>query len=126
MPAAEPEPITISANEYRELKRVFDFMSDFAPKHRLRKELQPRADRRAKIMSFKKNPDAVKLVDEAGNEVSPAVADAELKQLDMEMAELQAAIDGVDAKPDAEKRVHPRDLQQALAFLGKHTEKVRF
>jgi len=124
MPHVEPEAPSISQNEQRELKRVFDFMCDFAPKHRLRKELQPRADRKAKIMSFKKNPEAVKIVDEAGHELSEDILDAELLILDKEMNELQHQIDQIDAKPDTEKKVHPRDLQQALAFLGKHTDKV--
>ena len=43
--AEEPEPKDVSQNEFRELKRVFDYMADFAPKYKLRKDLQPRLDR---------------------------------------------------------------------------------
>ncbi len=125
MPHVEPEIVEPSANEVRELARVFSFLASFAPKHKLRKELQPRVERKAKIMAFKRNPEAVKIVDESGAEVPPAVLDVELARLEAEAGELQAAVDVLDAKPDAEKRVQPRDLQQALAFLGKHTDKVR-
>ena len=48
---------------------------------------------------------------------------AELERLEREIASVQGAIDAIDARPDEVKKIHPRDLQQALAFLGKHTEK---
>ena len=121
--AEEPEPKDVSQNEFRELKRVFDYMADFAPKYKLRKDLQPRLDRVAKIQAYYKNPEAVKIVDESGEELGAAVLAAELERLEREIASVQGAIDAIDARPDEVKKIHPRDLQQALAFLGKHTEK---
>ena len=119
----EPEPKDVSQNEYRELKRVFDYMADFAPKYKLRKDLQPRLDRKAKIEAYYKNPEAVKIIDESGEELGAAVLAAELERLEREIASVQGQIDAIDARPDDVKKIHPRDLQQALAFLGKHTEK---
>lgn len=120
----EPEPKDVSANELRELLRVFTFLADFAPKHKLRKELQPRQERKSKIMAYKKNPDAVKIVDETGAELSPEILENEFQNIEAEMADLERQIEAIDSKPDHEKKIHPRDLQQALAFLGKHTDKV--
>ena len=119
----EPEPKDVSQNEYRELKRVFDYMADFAPKYKLRKDLQPRLDRKAKIQAYYKNPEAVKIVDELGEGLSAGVLAAELERLEREIASVQGQIDAIDARPDDVKKIHPRDLQQALAFLGKHAEK---
>jgi hypothetical protein len=119
-PAVEP-----TQNEQRELKRVFDFLADFAPKHKLRKELQPKLERKQKILSYKRNPDTVKIVDDTGVELPPSVIESELQHLEEEIAEIQRKIDAIDSKNDYEKKIHPRDLQQALAFLGKHADKVR-
>lgn len=107
----------------RELKRVFDFLADFAPKHKLRKELAPRLERRQKIFSYKRNPDTVRIVDDFGRELPPHVIEAELQRLEDEIADAQYRIDTIIAKPDSEKKIHPRDLQQALAYLGKHADK---
>jgi hypothetical protein len=123
--AEEPEPKDVSQNEYRELKRVFDYLSDFAPKYKLRKELQPRLDRKAKIAAFHKNPEAVKIVDESGAEMPAHVLEGEQARLEAEIADIQNQIDAIDARPDESKKIHPRDLMQALNFLGKHVEKVR-
>ena len=123
--AAAGTPVEPTQNEQRELKRVFDFLADFAPKHKLRKELQPKLERKQKILSYKRNPDTVKIVDDTGAELPPSVIDSELQHLEEEIAEIQRKIDAIDSKNDYEKKVHPRDLQQALAFLGKHADRVR-
>lgn len=115
----------VTQNEQRELKRVFDFLADFAPKHKLRKDLQPRLERKQKILSFKRNPDTVKIVDDSGTELPPEVIDAELQRLEEEIADIQRRIDSIDAKADYDKKIRPKDLQQALAYLGKHADKVR-
>lgn len=125
MASSGPEPKDVTQNEQRELKRVFDFLADFAAKQKYRLHLQPKLDRQAKILAFKKNPESVKIVDETGAELPLGVIEAELARLETEIADLQRHVDAIDAKPDAEKKIHPKDLQQALAFLGKHTEKVR-
>lgn len=109
----------VSQNDLRELRRVFDFLADFAPKHKLRRELGPKLERRAKIATYKRNPDAVKIVDETGVELPAQVVDLEDARLEAECAALQRRIDELGAKPDSEKRIHGRDLQQALEFLGK-------
>jgi len=121
----ESEVKDVTQNEQRELKRVFDFLADFAPKHKLRKDLQPRLERKQKILSFKRNPDTVKIVDDTGMELPPDVIEGELQRLEEEIADIQRKIDAIDAKSDYEKKIHPRDLQQALAYLGKHADKVR-
>jgi chromosomal replication initiation ATPase DnaA len=113
----------VSQNDLVSLRRVFDFLADFAPKHKIRRELQPKLERRSKLALFKKNPDAVKIVDETGAELPSAVVDLEDARLSRECAELEGLIDTISAKPDTEKKINPRDLHQALEFLGKLTDK---
>lgn len=122
--AAGAETKDVTQNEQRELKRVFEFLADFAPKYKLRRELQPKLERKQRIMAYKRNPDTVKIVDDAGVELPPEIIDRELHRLEEEISETQRRIDAIDAKSDYEKKIHPKDLQQALAYLGKHAEKV--
>ena len=113
----------VSQNDLRELRRVFDFLSDFAPKHKLRRELQPKQERRAKIATFLRNQESVKIVDETGAELPLAVVTLEDRRLEEECGALTRRISDIDAKSDAVKRIHPRDLLTALEFLGKATSK---
>lgn len=120
-----PSAYEITNNDLRELKRVFDFLADFTSKRKIQVAMEPKQTRVSKIQLFKRNPDAVKIVDEAGVELPERVIDAELRRLEGELAQMQAAVDAINATPDADKRITPRDLMQALNFLGKVTDKVR-
>lgn len=48
-------------------------LADFAPKFKVERELKPKLERRAKLGLFKKNPEAVKIVDETGVELPMVV-----------------------------------------------------
>ena len=48
-------------------------LADFAPKFKVERELKPKLERRAKLALFKKNPEAVKIVDETGVELPMVV-----------------------------------------------------
>jgi hypothetical protein len=113
----------VSQNDLKELRRVFDFLADFAPKNKLRRELQPKLERRAKIAMFLRNPESVKMVDETGAELPMAVVTLEDKRLEDECRELAARVETITSKGDDVKRIHPRDLLTALEFLGKPTNK---
>lgn len=122
MAAAEPEaPKDVTANELKELERVFEFLCDFAPKNKLNNLLKPKLERKQKILSYKKNPEAVKLVDDTGRELSDDLIDAELQRLEEEIGDIEAQINTIKSKQD--KKVKPKDLQEALAFLGKRSSK---
>ena len=89
MAAAEPEaPKDVTANELKELERVFEFLCDFAPKNKLNNLLKPKLERKQKILSYKKNPEAVKLVDDTGRELSDDLIDAELQRLEEEIGDV--------------------------------------
>lgn len=45
----------VSQNDLRELRRVFEWLADFAPKYKIERELKPKLDRRAKLALFKKS-----------------------------------------------------------------------
>jgi calmodulin len=113
----------VSQNDLKELRRVYDFLADFAPKNKLRRELQPKLERRAKIAIFLRNPESVKMVDETGAELPMAVVTLEDRRLEDECRELAARVEAISSKGDDVKRIHPRDLLTALEFLGKPTNK---
>lgn len=113
----------LSQSEQRDLLKVFGDLADFAPKQKLRRELEPKVARRRKIALFMNNPEAVKLVDETGAELPVEVVVVEDKRLETEEKALQRLIDEVDSKPLDSKRIHHRDLLQALESLGKATNK---
>ncbi len=120
---APEEPKDVTANELKELERVFDFLCDFAPKNKLNNLLKPKLERKQKILSYQKNPEAVKLVDDTGRELSDDLIDAELQRLEEEISDIEGQINTIKSKPD--KKIKPKDLQEALAFLGKRSSKVR-
>ena len=108
----------VSQNDLRELRRVFDWVSNFAPKHKIERELKPKLERRVKLTLFKRNPDSVKIVDETGVELPMAVVEREDARLEGECRGLQAKIDDINAKPDTEKAIHGRDLLQVSGGGG--------
>lgn len=112
----------ITANEAKELQRVYDFLSNFAPKAALTAELKPKLERKQKIVSYQRNPEAVKLVDESGRELSSELIASELARLEEEIADLQGKIDAIKSQPD--KKIRAKDLLEALSFLGKKVSKV--
>lgn len=124
MSQGAPVSYEITNNDLRELKRVFDYLADFTAKHKVRKQLVPKEERRAKILMYKKNPDAVKIVDEFGQELPAPVIEAELQRLESEIAQHSQEIAAIDSKPDEHKRITHKNLMDALNFLGKQTDKA--
>jgi hypothetical protein len=122
-PTMAEEPKDMTANEEKELRRVYDYLANFAPKHKLRKRMQPLLDRRYKIMQYKKNPDAIRIVDESGVELSSEHLEAELAHINTEVDSLQAQVAEIDADPT--KKINSTDLMDALRALGKECTKVR-
>lgn len=120
---ADGDPKDMTANEEKELRRVYDYLAHFAPKHKLRRRMQPMQDRKYKIQQFKKNPDAIRIVDEAGVELSPEHLEAELEHINSELESLQTQINEIDADPA--KKITSQDLTDALRALGKECTKVR-
>jgi hypothetical protein len=62
---------------------VYEHLANFAPKYKLRRRMQPLTDRRQKILQFKRNPDAIRIVDEAGVELTSEQLDAELEHIEV-------------------------------------------
>lgn len=115
------EKESVSSNEEKELRRVYDKLAHFAPKAALQKELDPLEARRHRILSYRKNPDAVKIVDEAGMEMSPEDIEAELERLEDQIEAINAQIEAINAEPD--RKISCPDLMAALKSLGKKCSK---
>jgi Ca2+-binding EF-hand superfamily protein len=121
MSSTEEEPKDVTSNEEKELKRVYDYLANYFPKSKLMKQMKPKLDRKQKILQFKKNPEAVKIVDEEGNELTMEQIDRELERLEEEIEILQEEIDEYNA--EAGKKISAQDLQEALRHLGKRATK---
>lgn len=126
----EAPPPGVSQNELRELRRVFGFLAGFAAKQRLQQALAPA---RARLDAIARSPagggnaaagGAVRVVDEDGVEVPPHVLAAEAARLGGLAGGLQRELDALDAAPLAARRIRPQDVQLALEFLGKPTDRV--
>lgn len=109
------------AGELKELRRVFDHLCFFMPKNNLRKRLNPIVERKQKIITHRKNPDAVKIFSEAGAVMSEAEIDEEFDRLLAEIEKLEEQIAEFDQRP--ERRIRPQDLNEALRHLGKRCTK---
>lgn len=120
--STEEEPKDVTSNEEKELRRVYDYLANYYPKSKLMKQMEPKLERKHKIMQFKKNPEAVKLVDENGAELTNDQIDAELARIEEECEILQEEIDAYNSQ--AAKKVSAADLQEALKHLGKKATKV--
>ena len=118
---------SVTQAETRELRRVFDFLASFAPKQALRHKLEPVRARHAALASALSGAasGSLLLVDGAGAELRAGDVEAELLRLAESAAALQRRLDALSAINEDDKRIHARDLQLALAFLGKHADKVR-
>lgn len=47
------EPKDMTANEEKELRRVYDYLANFSPKYKLRRRMQPLLDRKYKILQVR-------------------------------------------------------------------------
>jgi tRNA nucleotidyltransferase/poly(A) polymerase len=121
--SGKPEPKDVTQDESKQLERVFNYLCDFAAKNKLFKEREPKLERKSKILAYKKNPEAVKIIDETGRELTPDEIDAELAKIDEECADITQQIENIEAKEV--KKIKPRDLLEALGKLGKKSTKVR-
>jgi len=122
-PSGKPEPKDVTQDESKQLERVFNYLCDFAAKNKLFKEREPKLERKSKILAYKKNPEAVKIIDETGRELTPMEIDAELRKIDEECADITQRIEKIEAKEV--KKIKQRDLLEALGKLGKKSAKVR-
>lgn len=120
----EVPPPGVSQNEFKELRRVFNFLSDFAAKQRLQRELGPKRERRDQVIQSQSPDGSVRVVDERGHDIPAHVLASEVARLSAEIALLQRKLDHLQSNSLEEKRIHARDLQLALQFLGKQADKV--
>jgi hypothetical protein len=112
----------MTGSEEKELRRVFDYVSNYLPKRDIYADLNPRAERRAKILAHKKSPDAIKILDADGNVMTENEIEEEFQRLSSECERLQRQITDYDTNPN--KKIHPPDLHEVLNALGKRASKV--
>ena len=124
MSSENEETKGMTGSEEKELRRVFDYVSNFLPKRDIYADLNPRAERKAKILAHKKSPDAIKILDADGNVMTEDEIEDEFQRLTAECDRLQRQIADYDNNPN--KKIHPPDLHEVLKGLGKKATKVSF
>lgn len=106
----------ILREEERELRRVFDYMCNYAPLSRVYRQLNPLKERLTKLKAFRKSPDAVKVYDSEGNVMTEEQVNEEFEMVVAKIDELEEEIRRYDT-PD--KMIRVEDLAEILRSLGK-------
>eukprot|EP00947_MAST-08B_sp_MAST-8B-sp1_P001781 g1781.t1 len=88
----------LTQTEEKELHRVFDHLANYPAKRDIYAILNPKSERRSKIISHKKSPSVFKVLDE-------------------ECKDYEAQIAALDNNPD--RKIRPIDLQECLKDLGR-------
>jgi len=78
MSSNEEIPKGINQQEERELLRVFGHLSNYVPRSKVRRALQPKKDRKALIQAHKANPDGTKVFHETGDEKGNQMTELEI------------------------------------------------
>ena len=94
----------MTASEQKELRRVFDHLANFLAKKDIYAQLRPREERKAKLLAHKKNPDAVKIFSDDGEQVPESAIESELKELAESADTLQSQINEFDQNPNKKVR----------------------
>ena len=111
----------LTQTEEKELHRVFDHLANYPAKRDIYAILNPKSERRTKIISHKKSPSVVKIYNASNQTLSEEEIDEEFKRLDEECKEGEAQIAALDNNPD--RKIRPIDLQECLKDLGRPCSK---
>ena len=113
----------LKQSEARELRRVFDLLAGFSSRQRLRRLLAPALECRAKLIADQLSNDNSS--DELTKKNAVVALKEGLSHVEEDITALQRRIADVDAVPEAERKIQSKDLQSALAMLGKACDKVK-
>jgi hypothetical protein len=86
----------ITPSEQKELRRVFDHLSNFSKKRKLYVRLNPLVDRRQKLVQAKKSSFEIQVQDKDGGLMSEAQIDEETEKLTVQIELLQKQIGEFD------------------------------
>ena len=121
----EPTPMTDA--EQKELRRVFNQLTNYEVRRELTMERKPKDDRRQKLSTFLRAAQtmvtAAKIVDKRGNPMTDEEIASEFEMLNSECTRLTRRITELDTLPD--KKITSADLNGALKDLGKEEGRGR-
>ena len=95
-PTMDQEQKGITPSEQKELRRVFDHLSNFSKKRKLYVKLNPLVDRRQKLIQAKKSSFEIQVQDADGGLMSEAQIDEETEKLTVQIEILQKSIGEFD------------------------------
>lgn len=102
------EPATTTAQEEKELKRVFELLCNYHAKQTVRRDLEPKLERVAALRAL--------LDDDAAGGDEAAIA-AEVRELDDEVMNMQDTLRKHAEQSD--RKIRGADLAEAMRSLGK-------
>ena len=111
----------MTVTELKELRRVFNHLSNFLPKQSIYQELNPLLERQTELGNFLKNPEVLNVQDEHGDDMQAEAVSEEQAANDIKIEELQKRIQDYDNSPSA--KIHAADLNEAMRILGRRCTK---
>lgn len=105
------------AQEERELRRVFEYLTSYRQKKRITAAMTTAKDRRARLLESKANPDVSPLLTEKGVKMSKDEMDDELKRLDQTLDKSAQELSALNSS--VAKFIRHEDLYDAIKALGK-------
>jgi Ca2+-binding EF-hand superfamily protein len=117
MMSASDEPKPMIAQEERELRRVFDHVSNYRQKKKLSTAMAASRERRQRLEASKSNPDVSSLLNDQGAAMSKDEMEDEIRKIDQSVEKVSAELSALQAS--ASKFIRHEDLFDAIKALGK-------
>lgn len=121
MMSANDEPKPMIAQEERELRRVFDHVSNYRQKKRLSTAMAASRERRQRLEASKANPDVSSLMNDQGAAMTKDEMEDEIRKIDQSLEKLAAELSALQTS--ASKFIRHEDLFDAIKALGKACSK---
>lgn len=109
--------------EEKNLRRVFDYLSNYVTRKSLKDEIKPLEDRINLLQAHKRTPESVKVTSKDGTQLSEIQVEEELASSISRLESLNAQLSEITTNK-AKQLIHAEDLNECLIAVGKkHTKK---
>lgn len=115
--SSSDEPKPMIAQEERELRRVFEHVSNYRQKKKLTVAMATSRERRQRLESSKANPDVSAILNDSGAAMTKDEMENEIKKIDQELDKLTSELTSLQSS--ATKFIRNEDLFDAIKALGK-------
>lgn len=117
MMSANDESKPMIAQEERELRRVFDHVSNYRQKKKLTVAMAASRDRRQRLETSKANPDVSTVMNDQGASMTKDEMEDEIRKIDQTLEKLASELSALQSS--SSKFIRNEDLFDAIKALGK-------